>query len=517
MTGARPIRNVVAFSVAAALTLSAAVAVSVSALPRAANCTADVTVPARCPSLVQRSPDTPTIQRALVADPARHRVYVVGTDEAGYQAFRAIDTRTRAVVGQANYWTTNFADESAAGVNTVAAKVTPDGRTIVACGYVFHNGNIYAAAIALSTATGRPRWTWVGSRPGGLSSVALDSTGRHAYVAGSEQRLGADDAMIRTFDVASGRSTWVSYLPPDASVDTFFNAVDVVAGRVVAAGTAWPDEGDSDQLVASVDPRTGRWLKVRHLDDGGYEFGLAATVGPDQHSVVITGAHSGPVDTLPATPADAYAPEIYQNDTETVMVDVRDLTIRWRQHQANTGGLATNVATVGNEVLIGYTTTEVYSPYVVANASTYAQGGLAGGLGVQALDGRTGAELWHREDIAPTSMASFELQALAVGPQTAYVVGTASVEDSRAVGTLPLQGFTYDKSVRDGFVAALDVATGKTRWSSDYNDDDNGTDASSFTAAASTADGLFVAGVMDTRTLNALGGTVNGTLLRYAP
>lgn len=506
-------RLLVAAGTSLVIVMSAILATSGSAVPTGSSCEVAPTAPSRCPTIVQRSPDTPTYERAVVADAARHRLYVIGTDEAGWESFRAIDTRNSTVVTQVNYRATKFADDSAAGVNSVDAQLTPDGRTLVASGYVYHQGVVYPAVIAVATATGMRRWSWVGTGGGYAGTVVIDPSRKRAYVAGSVVESGdnADDAMIRGFDLATGRPLWAAYVGHNDGIDTFFKGMKLVAGRLVAIGTAWGQRHgsreDSDQLIATLDPRTGRWIKVRDLDDGDYEFGVAMAALPDRHSVVVTGAHT--------TQYTGDAPAVYGNDTETVAVDVRDLSVRWRQHQPGSGGLGVAVATAGNEVLVGYWGVEL-SPTDTTVGITGDDVWMGGRPGLQALDAHTGAELWHRDGIAPVSMANFYVNGLVVRQQTGYVVGGGQTADAQLSGVPEVPGSGYTRSSGDGWVEAFDVATGAERWQSDYNDDPNGMYATSFTNVVANADGVFVAGSMETRTVSAAG-TINGTILRYDP
>jgi hypothetical protein len=468
---------------------------------------------ARCPSVLRRSPDVATYGKSLVADPRRHRIYTVGVDAGGWESLLAVDTRTRRQLVQRSSAATAFPETSAKGVNSLAAVLTPDGRTVLSAGYVFRSEGLNAAVVALDTSTGRIRWAWVSPHQGTddtFQSLVVDPQGRHVFAVGreAEHPLGSyrDQAVIRSFDVDSGRQLWQVRVNPPGATDRWFASVDYVGNRVVAVGSALFSDGNIDQLAATVDPRAGRLIRMRTFDDGGDEYGDASAVLTNGN-VVMTGAH-----TTRNVAFDVTADGLW--DVDTRALDPLTLAPRWHEKTTGGTGLGLDVAAVGNQVVVGYN-----SPSADLDPAGYLSlpgpyCSVGGRPGLLVLDAPTGREVRRWTDVLPAADATFYFSTLRVTATTAYFVGEGGPADGLFYYALPT-GAAEVAIANNGIVAAVSLSTGAVRWTSDYNDDPRGLDRSEFSDAALTPDGLFVAGSLDTRSQLPQGGVVDGTLLRY--
>ena len=506
-------RVVVAGAVVLSLVVPALARTSTSnALPDVAGCGVAPETSVRCPSVLERSPDVPSFNQSLVADSRRHRVYVVGPDAGGWQCFLSTDTRTGRRLVQRSFRATRFPDYYAFAINSYAAALTPDGRTVVSAGHVYQPDAWQSGLVAIDTATGKPRWSWVGAHRGPddtFQALVVDPAGKRVFAVGREASAPdgsyEDRAVIRAFDLGSGRQLWHADVTTGDAVDRWFSAVQYVDDRVVATGTSMNANGNLDQFAASVNPVSGKVLRARTFDDGGDEFGEASAALPDG-DVVMTGEHS---------PADLEYGPVSDSiwDVDARALDARTLAPEW--HAQTTGGVGhgDSIAVAGSTVVIGYNA-PAYG--VFSDPTVAATAGPSGtGPSLLVLAAGSGAELHRWTNLMPVADTPSYAYGLQAAHGTAYLVGASSAADVSLTAAPPVIAPAYGMNPSDGVVAAVDLSTGAVRWTSDYNDDASGADHDVFAGFAVTPDGLFVAGSMDTRSRLPWGGAVNGAVLRF--
>lgn len=514
---ARPrLRRLVA---AAALTIALAVPAFVrtstsSALPNVAGCGVAASTATRCPSVLERSPDMPSFNKSMAADGARHRVYSVGPDAGGWESFSAIDTRNGERLAQRSFRATAFTHYYDYAINSLAAVLTPDGRTIISAGFVYQPDAWQAGVVAIDTTTGQMRWSWVGPHRGvddTFEALVVDPSGRRVYAVGREANSSSgsfnDHAVIRSFDARSGRQLWHADVATSGGVDQWFSSVQYVGRHLIATGSLMDSSDNVDQLAASLNPRTGKVLRVRRFDDGGDEFGVASAVLPSG-DVVLTGETSPRNAAFDATGAGVW-------DVDTRALDPRTLAQRWHEQTTNGAGLGATVDVVGDHTVIGFTTP---APGVFPDPTSAAPSAeLVDRPGLLILQSRTGRELHRWTNLLPATEPTFFFAHLRTRGATAYIVGAASAAIAAYDSVLPGIGTTYLTTPTDGIVAAVDLSTGGVRWTSEYNDDPNGADRCLYDDLAVMSDGVFVSGSVDTRSRLPFGGAVNGAVLRYDP
>jgi hypothetical protein len=391
------------------------------------------------------------------------------------------------------------------------------------------------SAVAVFDIHGALLWSWVDphSNNGYAQGIAFSPDSRTVFANGATgETLTSfdDDWYTIAFSARSGRRLWRTYLARHNHMDEWPMDLVWVDHRLVGIGAAekrHPNGTDDyDGAVVATDPRTGRSLGTLFYDGGhGDEYLYAAAAA--RGMVVVTG-ESARLEYLAGAPVSV---QVWNSGSLVLGVDPRSMRLRWITKPPTPGPASYAYAIaaghgdvgvavendLGDHVDSYWLLPEHVRDVVVGAAYVHDSGGAF--PSVVLLDAKTGTVQWQ-QSLHDLSRPVSWLSGLTFNRASSvlYAVGGASAIDGFAEARPVVQPPLYWPAPSDGVAAAFGVQSKQKLWSSYFNDDGStGTYATAFDGVTADHDGVFVAGQMDTRSRLAWSGTLNGTILRYAP
>lgn len=197
---------------------------------------------------------------------------------------------------------------------TLYATALFDGTTQVGSASYTSAGSSDALVFALATTTGQPIWSRAGGGPGSdlAEGVAVDAAGA-VYVVGGFEGIGTFGTTTLTggafytpfvarLDPSTGNWQWVTG-PGPVEGECYSIAVSPFTGQLAAAGyfsgmatfgtTTLTSQGDSDVLLAFLDPATGAWQGAAQASPGSGQQASAYDVAATGTGFVLAGSFSG--------------------------------------------------------------------------------------------------------------------------------------------------------------------------------------------------------------------------------